>query len=242
MSLPLSSVCPGETGKLREFAQLVSEKGGGQTDQISFRTGTGQLMPAEVSASVIDIAGKPYMAASLRDISERKRKEEALWASEKHHRTISNQIHSILEKTSSKVGESFLRSLASSLAEALNVRYAIIGELAGEKRDKIRTLAVWANGSFSRNIEYPLADSPCENVIGKDVCFYPENAQKLFPQAQFLKKMDVEGYLGVPLFDSRRNPLGLIAVMDSEPIRDTLIGPSILKTFAARAEAEAQHK
>lgn len=242
LSLPLSSVCVGETGKLREFAQLVSEKRGGQTDQISFRTKTGQLMPAEVSASFIDIAGKPYMAASVRDISKRKGKEEELWASEKHHRTISNQIRSILEKTSSKIGEDFLRSLASSLAEALNVRCVIIGELAGEKKDRIRTLAMWANGNFSKNIEYSLAGSPCENVIGKDMCFYPEKAQKLFPQAQLLKKMNVESYLGVPLFDASGNPLGLIAAMDSEPIRDTLIGPTILKVFAARAEAEAQCK
>ncbi|MFQ5716152.1 MAG: PAS domain S-box protein, partial [Nitrospinales bacterium] len=242
LSLPLSSVYAGEAGKLREFAQLVSEKGGGQTDQVFFRTGTGQLMPAEVSASFIDIAGKPHMAASVRDISDRKGKEEDLWASEKHHRTISNQIRSILEKTSSKVGESFLRSLVSSLAEALKVRYAVIGELAGEKKDKIRTLAVWANGNFSRNLEYSPAGSPCENVIGKDICFYPEKAQELFPQAQLLKKMDVESYLGVPLFDSYGNPIGLIAVMDSEPIRDTLIGPSILKVFAARAEAEVQRK
>ena len=52
--------------------------------------------------------------------------------------------------------------------------------------------------------------------------------------------MGVESYLGVPLFDSSGNALGLLMVLHDEPMDEVSTAKSILTIFAARAGAELE--
>ena len=54
--------------------------------------------------------------------------------------------------------------------------------------------------------------------------------------------MDIEGYLGMSLFDSNGNPLGVLCVMDDKPMEDAPSARSIMTIFAARAGAELERK
>ena len=80
LSMPMSSIHPDEMPKLNAFANSVSRTGHGWTDELTCFTSTGQGLAAEISASLIDISDKSYMIALVRDISKRKRAEEALRA------------------------------------------------------------------------------------------------------------------------------------------------------------------
>ncbi|MCH7760331.1 sigma 54-interacting transcriptional regulator, partial [candidate division TA06 bacterium] len=82
LSLPITSIHPNEMPELLAFAQSVFDKGSGWTNELTCLTKSGKTLPAEISASVIDISGTSYMIALVRDISERKRMEEALRESE----------------------------------------------------------------------------------------------------------------------------------------------------------------
>ena len=90
LSLPITSIHPNEMPELLAFASSVFENGNGWTNELTCMTKSGKTLPAEISASVIDISGTSYMIALVRDISERKRMENALRESE-------NRLSCILE-------------------------------------------------------------------------------------------------------------------------------------------------
>ncbi|MFQ5797830.1 MAG: sigma 54-interacting transcriptional regulator [Bacteroidota bacterium] len=90
LSMPISAIHPKEMPQLLAFAQSVFEQGKGWTNELTCLTKKRKTLPAEISASAIDIAGRSCMIAMIRDISERKRAEEALRESE-------NRLSRILE-------------------------------------------------------------------------------------------------------------------------------------------------
>ncbi|RMD99313.1 MAG: PAS domain S-box protein [Calditrichaeota bacterium] len=85
---PVSAIHPNEMPQLLEFAQTVFQRGHGWTNELSCITKSGSALPSEMSASVIEINGKNYMIALVRDISARKRAEQALRESEQRLSSI----------------------------------------------------------------------------------------------------------------------------------------------------------
>ena len=90
LSTPITAIHPNEMPKLLVFAQSVFDQGYGWTNELSCMTKSGSTIPAEISASVIDIDGSTRMIALVRDITERKRVEEALRESEEQVRLLLN--------------------------------------------------------------------------------------------------------------------------------------------------------
>ena len=78
LSLPLSAIHPDEMPQLKVFAQSVFEHGKGWTDELTCLTKSNEVLPSEISASIIDLGGKTCMIALVRDVTERKQAEEAL--------------------------------------------------------------------------------------------------------------------------------------------------------------------
>ena len=154
-----------------------------------------------------------------------------------------DMLRAIVEGTSGTTGSEFFRALVSHLASALRVRYAVVGQLTDTTPERVKTVAVWAGDDFGENFEYDLAGTPCQNVVGKTMCLYARNVQKSFPDDSLLVEMGVESYLGIPLFDSSRRPLGLLAVLDDKPMSETdSHAPSLMTIFAARAVAEFERQ
>lgn len=149
-------------------------------------------------------------------------------------------FHSIAEGVSAATGETFFRSLVEYLAKSLGVDFSLVGELVEE--DKVRTIAVYARGNAAENFEYNLGGTPCDDVLESDICAYPSDVQQKFPQDEMLKQMGIESYIGTPLHDSAGHTLGIMVVMNSEPIESTELAESMLRIFAVRASAELERK
>ena len=58
--------------------------------------------------------------------------------------------------------------------------------------------------------KYNLNNTPCSLVLNGEACVYPKNVQLLFPNDEDLKTFGIESYLGMPLIDENKNPLGII--------------------------------
>ena len=71
----ISAVHPNEMPQMLSLARSVYRHQRGWTDELSCVTKTGQVIPAEISASVVDLGGRPAMIAIVRDIADCKRKE-----------------------------------------------------------------------------------------------------------------------------------------------------------------------
>jgi PAS domain S-box-containing protein len=167
------------------------------------------------------------LVSNYRDVTERKQIETALRV--------------VAAGTAATVGDGFLQSLVGHLATALDVRYALIAERV--EVDRVRTVAMWNGGQLAVNVEYALAGTPCEGVIGRqELCYYPAQLQELFPADEMLVELAAESYMGVPLVDSAGRVLGHMAVLDDRPMRDEAQRRSILQIFAARTAAELERQ
>lgn len=151
-------------------------------------------------------------------------------------------LRMISEGTASAKGEEFFRSLARHLASALHVKYAFVAECTDASKTEVRTLAVWNGRRFIDNVTYGVAGTPCEQVMGGEVCLYPTNVQTLFPRDHGLATWNTESYLGVPIRGSSGDVVGHLAVLDEKPLAADARELSMLKIFADRTGVELERK
>ncbi|MFQ5611363.1 MAG: response regulator, partial [Anaerolineae bacterium] len=173
----------------------------------------------------------PVIERELREAAARR---ERKWAQE--------ALRNVAEGVSAKTGEAFFRLLVQYLGKTLEVDYAFIGELADETDDCIKTIAVCAHGEIIDNFEYNLKHTPCEQVVGQRLCYYPQNVQQDFPLDHLLVEMGIESYIGTPLFDSAGRALGIMVVLDGKPLQNVDLAASMLQIFAVRASAELERR
>lgn len=153
-------------------------------------------------------------------------------------------LHAIMQGTAPCTGAAFCRALVQHLAQAMDMKYAFIAEIVEadehEAATTVRTLASWAAQDFEENVEYPLAGTPCERVIGGETLLINENVGARFPTDDHLTDRGAESYYGVPLINDAGACLGHLAVFDDKPVSDEYDRLSVLRTFAARALAELE--
>jgi diguanylate cyclase (GGDEF)-like protein/PAS domain S-box-containing protein len=165
------------------------------------------------------------MSGSITDITGQRKLEDA--------------IRLLVTATSGQTGPEFFDSLVEFLARSLDCDLALVGRLNPEN-GIVRTLGAWMDGDAIDNFEYPLAVSPCCNVVGQEICIFPEQVWRDYPDDVALAEGRFEGYAGAPLFDSHGNGSGLIAVLFRRPITDTGLVRDVLSIFALRAAAEIE--
>ncbi len=190
--------------------------------------GTPLDVSLNVSAALDENDALRYRRATLRDISERKRIEDSL--------------RFIAQRGRISDAADFLSALARYLGKTFAIDYVIIDRLAADEPGCAETVALYARGELLPSMRYPLSGTPCENVMGKVLCYYPQGVQSLFPADHLLVEMHVESYAGIPLWDSEGRAIGLIAVMDSKPLCDGITLTSILQLVAASAAAALERE
>jgi len=149
-------------------------------------------------------------------------------------------LRAVMEGTSRATGEAFFPAMVENLARALKTRYAIIGCLEAGDAPGIRTLAVWDGDGPGEDLRYDLRGSPCERVLERSTCFFPERVVSLFPHDALLAELKVECYVGTPLITDSGEAVGVLVVMDDRPMDPARIPMTamVLEIFASRATAE----
>ena len=165
------------------------------------------------------------IAVNATDITQSKRNERI--------------IDSIVNSTSSLLGEPYLKGLLKTLYDTLQMKHIFIGLLNSQK-NKVTTVAYLCAGELTTNFEYDIASTPCENVVGKQICCYPSHIQQSFPDDLILQQMGIESYIGTPLFSSNHQPLGILVVLDDKPMKDEQLLTAISGLFAGRVGAELE--
>jgi PAS domain S-box-containing protein len=164
---------------------------------------------------------------SVTDITERKQTENIL---------------AFLAQTSfTPAQDDFFQVLAQYISESLGMGFVCIDRLDGDNLTA-HTVAVYSNGKFEDNVSYALQDTPCGEVVGKQVCYFPSSIKNLFPNDEVLQQMEAESYIGVTLWSHDGRPIGLIAVIGEQPITNRTQAESLLKLVAVRAAGEMERK
>lgn len=186
----------------------------------------GTLFHAEVALNRVDVEGEKLLVGVVRDITRRKQLEDA--------------VHNIAAGISAATGQEYFNLLVRYVARALDASCAFVGELVSG--DTIRTVSMVIDEQLCENIDYQLTGTPCQAVVGSRLCLHARNVLNEFPADAMLRDLQAESYIGVPLFDSNRQPLGLLAAVRRAPIEDSSFAEYIMRIFAARTSGELERK
>jgi formate hydrogenlyase transcriptional activator len=156
------------------------------------------------------------------------------------HSRASELIWAVMSRTGLATGADFFPALVQHLATVLGVQHAFVAECTDLRKTRVRTLAFWSRQSLADNVEYDLAGTPCEAVIGGATAVHRDDVQTRFPQDRDLATLGARGYLGLPLMASSGEILGHLAVLDETPLRDDEVTTAVLRTFGARASMELE--
>jgi PAS domain S-box-containing protein len=206
------------------FRSIV-ERDEKQTCEVTLRRKDGSPLGAALDCVRATGAAGPAVRIAFTDITERKRTEEVL--------------SFLAQSIQSGGGDRFFGDLAGFLARVLHMDFVCIDRLEGDGLTA-QTLAVWCDGAFQDNLAYALKDTPCGDVVGKEVCCFPASVCKFFPRDEILVDLRAESYVGVTLWSHDGKPIGLIAVIGRSPLANPDVAASILKLVTSRASNELE--
>jgi PAS domain S-box-containing protein len=151
-------------------------------------------------------------------------------------------IRSILEGTSSEVGEAFFASLVENLSKVLHTYGAWVTEYMEDKKH-LRSMAFYLGGRWWNNFEYPVTGSACEAVVEeKRLVHVRDKYSERYHGNPELKKVFpktlVVSYLGMPFEDTNGKILGHLSVIDQQPMPEDQQLVNVFRIFGNRASAE----
>ena len=151
-------------------------------------------------------------------------------------------IRSILEGTSSEVGEAFFDSLVENLSKVLHTYGAWVTEYF-EDTKRLRSIAFYLGGNRVKSFEYHVTGTACELVVGQKKLVHIRD--RLFERFQgnpeiksALPNLQAVSYLGIPFEDTDGTILGHLSVIDRLPIPEDTQVFNVFRIFANRASAE----
>ncbi|MBT3267981.1 sigma 54-interacting transcriptional regulator [Candidatus Poribacteria bacterium] len=151
--------------------------------------------------------------------------------------TAGDALRVLATDTAAVTGDGFFTALVAALAGFFGSKYAFVTECTDSAFTHVRTLAFHADGHPAENIEYEMAETPCERVMTGGSCYYPTGLSDRFPNQDGMMS-----YLGVLVTGSAGNALGHLAIAHDEPMACGPRDVTNLGIFAARAGMELERK
>lgn len=162
-------------------------------------------------------------------------------------------IGTLVDITQSKKDDLFFKQINDSLSvntgpfyfseftkfccENLGIKFALVGIYNLEKNE-VDTISFRADNVEVHDYKYNLDNTPCDVVLKGGDCSYSKNVQNYFPKDEDLKKFGITSYVGIPLMDENKLPIGIIALMDDKPMEDILYKEKLIKFLAPRTTNE----
>lgn len=178
-----------------------------------------------------DGVGQVYQYLSIRyPITERKLAEEIM--------------RDLVTGLAGRLGADFFPNLVVSLNRALSMRYTMVARFTGSDCRHMKSIAEATDGTLGEGFEQDIAGTPYENLLMSDTEFIPRNVAGLFPGVEQMKRLKAQSFVGQLLIDSRKQPLGILAIIDDKPIdeRRLVVILNLLRIFSARATAEFERQ
>jgi PAS domain S-box-containing protein len=163
--------------------------------------------------------------AALDDITERKNTEFAFQA----------MVRSMVGTT----GQNALRSITENVSSWLGAECVMVGEIQPDRLN-VKVLSMLREGKEIQDISCIIKGTPCENVIEKGFCVYPDNITRLFPESRFLARHNIRGFVGTPLRNSSGNVIGVLSAFLRNRVELSHSMQEIVDIIAVKAAAEIE--
>lgn len=133
----------------------------------------------------------------------------------KHQQSISPKTFFSLVQTNLD----FIVSQLQSLNREIHADLLFIAGV-NESLTVASTAVVISDDKVVDNFSYSLAGSPCETLLDNSVCVLTEQVCQRFPKDIVLQKMEIEGYIGVPIYSDTGKVLGILVGLCKTPRPD----------------------
>lgn len=146
-------------------------------------------------------------------------------------------IREISDALAGKYGRQLFRELLIKSNSIIDADFMFIGEVSGQE---IETTCLVSHLDEIPNIKYKLRNTPCENVYNNNVCVYKEDIVNLFPKDKLLMEMQVESYIGVPIFNSSKKVVGIWVALFKNKLENETMFLQIMDLFKERIGSELE--
>lgn len=159
----------------------------------------------------------------------------------KRFKKVEPTIYELFAPVNRYIGREYFQFIAPKIGEIIGADYILIGRYH-KAQSQIESLVFVEGSTILDNITYDLKHTPCEGVVGKGACTYTNSTWEKFPLDQALANKLIEGYVGIPLFNSSDEPNGILVAMYKEPIsNEAKTIESLMYLFTARMSTEIEH-
>ena len=149
-------------------------------------------------------------------------------------------IYELFNPKNHLTGEAFFQSTILSLSKYLNADYVFVAQLNKEK-DQLEVVAQCDREKILPSVSFSFKDTPCQQVLSDNIVTYKEEVLRKFPEAGKQFNIDIEGYSGVPLYDSSRKPMGVLTALFCGKIEDAKKVEALMFMFSSRISSELEH-
>lgn len=194
----------------------------------------GTEIVVEINSHIIENTEPLLVLGLVREISDRKHKEEAIRLREKTIREVTLNTR--------ESGKKYLDSLVINLCKSLDADYTFVGEVIKGKEIKVRTIAYCNKGVLIDNFEYDFEGSPCKKAIELESLTVTDNILSQYPGYRLFEELGIVAYTGVCLNNSDNKPNGILAALYKKPIQQAEFIETIMKVFAGRTGIEIERQ
>ncbi|UQB41637.1 EAL domain-containing protein [Thiomicrospira microaerophila] len=137
------------------------------------------------------------------------------------------------------VGSEYYQAACHYINDLLRTDIAFVGRYE-PKTHSVEVITGWADGQPLLPFRYALKGSPCEQVLEHGVKVYPDDIQKMFPEDKLLVEMNLNAYVGSPLFSKDGRLLGIIVASGHQPLAKdiTRLAGALLEIFVEPIASE----
>ena len=153
--------------------------------------------------------------------------------------TGKHNIDELLRINTQTQGELYLQNLVHELARVTRSDFVYVGKLTKAK-NMVRTIAMVEADNLQPNIEYNIENAPCKHVLTGKMCVYPKAVCSIYPKDELLKRLEIDAYLGTPIFNSASEVIGLLVALKREPMENFQFIQQLLKLFAPSVGIEIE--
>ncbi|MEZ5646555.1 MAG: PAS domain S-box protein [Burkholderiaceae bacterium] len=206
-----------------EYVQNLRRDGQLQGFATRMRSKRGDIVPVKVWAEIIEIEGESCALSFTMNVAAERRRQQTLI--------------NLAEGVSSHTGEAFFLSLAEHLAAGIGAEGVVVAELTGH--NEVATLALMTEQGLQPNRQLPLAHTTYSRLLAiDDIVALDLGSRQLVQSTPPFHPDRINSMAGVALRDADGSPIGLLAVVWSEPVALDDETRALLQIFASRCNAE----
>lgn len=138
-----------------------------------------------------------------------------------------------------KIGQQFFEACVVQLNELVQADTTLIGRLDA-KQSSLTTISLSDKSGILDNITYALENTPCEVVSHGTVCVYERNVAEIFPEDLLLSQLGASGYVGIPIRDANKKPLGVIVSLFKNGVSDSKFVQTVFELLSTRVQIEME--